>query len=176
MTARAPESFLAGTAEMISLPTSRVWTLLQDGAEILRARRHVWQRCSVLETQTRTWVVVPDGWGTCLLLDHQGEEEARAIRDDWWGRRWSLAGRRPFNYQLWAESMLRRRWSVGQAGQEIMGIAGGRTSFNRIIFRAELPVPLQAVALTWHIVVRAWEASGRGEAALGAIRRSSPVP
>jgi len=121
-------------------------------------RRHVWRRTSEVELNDgRHWIISPDGWGTVSLTERD-EVLARGERQNWLGRAWDLTGE-SFGYELRARSMTLRKWSIELGGGEVARLDGGVASFNRVRIEADLPVPLEAVMLSWHIIVRAWEAA-----------------
>jgi hypothetical protein len=98
----------------------------------------------------------PQGWGTVVFLE-DGREIGRIIRRSWAGRRWELSGD-GFGCELVSEP-LPRRWTLRVGGQPIAGIAGGLFTYNRVRIQADLSVPVWAVGLVWHVLVRSWEAA-----------------
>ncbi len=137
---------------------SRTWELGQNDRLIASAHRSVWRRTSEISLPDgRQWLIKPAGWGVVELVE--GEVPlARAERRNWLGRIWDLTGE-SFGYELRARSMTLRRWSIELGGGAIATLVGGVASFNRLRVDAGLPVPLEAVMLSWHVIVRAWEAS-----------------
>jgi hypothetical protein len=99
-------------------------------------------------------------------LTEWDEVLARGERQSWLGRAWDLNGE-SFGYELRARSMTLRKWSIELGGGEIARLDGGVASFNRVRIEADLPLPLEAVMLSWHIIVRAWEAAASAAAAGG---------
>jgi hypothetical protein len=145
---------------------SRTWELRKDGGLIAVGRRYVWRRTSEIELNDgRHWLIEPNGWGIVELTE--GDEAlARGERLNWLGRAWELTGE-SFGYELQAKSMALRRWSVQLAGAQVAHLDGGIASFNRLHIDAHLPIPLEAVMLSWHIIVRAWEAAASAAGAGG---------
>jgi len=168
MAERTPTRIIpfSGGGELRSTLFSRAWELRKDGALIAVGRKHVWQRTSEIElTDGRHWIISPGGWGMVELTERD-EVLARAARQTWLGRAWDLTGE-SFGYELRARSMTLRRWSIELGGGEVARLDGGVASFNRLRIQADLPVPLEAVMLSWHIIVRAWEAAASAAAAGG---------
>lgn len=160
MSERTPTRIVpfGGTGEMRSPLFSRAWELRKDGALIAVGRRFVWRRTSEIELDDgRHWLISPAGWGVVELTERD-ELLARAERQNWLGRAWDLTGE-SFGYELLAKSMALRRWSIELGGGSVAQLDGGVASFNRLRIEANLPVPLEAVMLSWHIIVRAWEAA-----------------
>ncbi|MGZ8785814.1 MAG: hypothetical protein ACXW1Y_09670 [Acidimicrobiia bacterium] len=156
----------AGSGEMRSALFSRTWELRKAGSLIAVGRRHVWQRRSeVALIDGRRWLISPTGWGVGALTEWD-EVLARGERQNWLGRAWGLNGE-SFGYELRARSMTLRKWSIDLGGGEIARLDGGVASFNRMRIEADLPLPLEAVMLSWHIIVRAWEAAASAAAAGG---------
>ena len=156
----------SGSGEMRSPLFSRAWELRKDGGLIAVGRRYVWRRTSEIELNDgRHWLISPDGWGMVALTERD-EILARGERQTWLGRVWDLRGE-SFGYELRARSMALRRWSIELGGGPVAHLDGGVASFNRLRIEANLPVPLEAVMLSWHIIVRAWEASASAAAAGG---------
>lgn len=105
----------------------------------------------------RQWLIRPAGWGAVELVE--GDLLlARAERRTWLGRVWDLTGE-SFGYELRARSMALRRWSIELGGGTIATLTGGLASFNRLKVEAGIPIPLETVMLSWHVIVRAWEAA-----------------
>jgi hypothetical protein len=148
----------SGTGTMRSSLFSRAWELRKDGGLIAVGQRRPWRRTSEVElTDGRRWLISPAGWGI-VELTHRDEVLARAERQNWLGRSWDLTGE-SFGYELRARSMTLRKWSIELGGGEIARLVGGPASFNRFRIEADLPLPLEAIMLSWHIIVRAWEAA-----------------
>lgn len=149
---------ITGTAQFLSPMFSRRWTLFENDEPLLTSTRSVFTRTSRIHSESGPdWVIEPGGWGV-LVLRRNGDELARAERQDTLGRHWLLSSPH-FSYELNAESMLRRRWNIGQARTPTTHLRGGALNFNRLDVETDLPVPLPAVLLSWHLIVRAWEAS-----------------
>ena len=150
---------ISGNARFVSPIFSRQWTLIEDGHELVTATRSVFRRTSRIHgsEDTPDWTIEPAGWGT-LVLRQEGRELARAERQDALGRHWLLTSP-DFSYELTAKSMLLRRWTIGQAGTPTTQLQGAMLNFNRLNIDTMLPVPLAAVLLSWHMIVRAWEAA-----------------
>ena len=160
MSERTPTRIVpfSGSGEMRSTFFSRSWELRKDGGLIAVGRRYVWRRTSEVELNDgRHWLISPGGWGTVDLTERD-ETLARGERLNWLGRSWELTGE-SFGYELRARSMALRRWSIELGGAPVAHLDGGVASFNRLRIEAGLPVPLEAVMLSWHIIVRAWEAA-----------------
>lgn len=148
----------SGKGEMRSPWFSRTWKLTKDDTVIASAHRSVWRRTSEIQLPDgREWVIRPRGWGVVELVEDD-QILARAERLSFLGRAWELTGQ-SFGYELRARSMALRRWSIELGGGQVAGLHGGVASFNRLTVDAGLPVPLEAVMLTWHVIVRAWEAA-----------------
>jgi|SRR3990170_488821 hypothetical protein len=169
MAERTPTRIIpfGGTGELRSTLFSRAWELHKDGALIAAGRRYVWRRTSEVELiDGRHWLISPGGWGIVELTE--GDEMlARGERQSWLGRAWDLTGE-SFGYQLRARSMTLRKWSIELGGGEVARLDGGVASFNRLRIEAHLPIPLEVVMLSWHIVVRAWEAAASAAGGAGA--------
>lgn len=140
---------------------SRVWHFTANSGKVADATRSVHNRTSrIALTDGRTWQVVPDGWGRIRILE--GDHiVATAERNDMLGRTWDLQSDR-FVYQLKSESMLRRRWSIGPIGSPFATLTGGMLSFNKMTLDSGLPIPFEAVILSWQAIVRPWEAAAAG--------------
>jgi hypothetical protein len=137
---------------------SRNWELRKDGGLIAVGHRRPWRRTSEVELNDgRLWLISPAGWGVVQLTERE-EVLASAERQNWLGRAWDLTGE-SFGYELRARSMTLRKWSIELGGGEIARLGGGAASFNRLRIEADLPLPLEAIMLSWHIIVRAWEAA-----------------
>jgi len=147
-----------GRGEMRSAFLSRDWELRKDGGLIAVARRQVWRRTSEVElSDGRHWLISPAGWGTVELTERD-DVLARGQRLTWIGRAWDLSGE-SFAYELRAQSMALRKWTIELGGGPVAHLHGGIASFNRVRIETNLPVPLEAIMLSWHIIVRAWEAA-----------------
>lgn len=147
-----------GSGEMRSAFLSRDWELRKEGGLIAVGRRQVWRRTSEVELRDgRHWLISPAGWGTVELTERD-DVLARGERLNWIGRAWDLSGE-SFAYELRAESMALRKWAIELGGGPVAHLHGGLASFNRLRIEAILPVPLEAIMLGWHIIVRAWEAA-----------------
>ncbi|MBI5157810.1 MAG: hypothetical protein HZA58_07345 [Acidimicrobiia bacterium] len=111
---------------------------------------------------SRGWIdrtpveIKPQGWGTVVFFE-EGREMGRIIRRSWAGRRWDLVGD-GFGCELVSEP-LPRHWTLRIGGQPIAHIAGTPLSYNRLRVQADISVPVWALALVWHVVVRPWEAA-----------------
>jgi len=168
MSERTPTRIVpfSGSGEMRSTLFSRAWELRKEGALLAVGRRHVWRRTSEIELNDgRHWLISPNGWGIVDLTERD-EVLARGERLNWIGRAWDLTGE-SFGYELRAQSMAQRKWSIQLGGGPVARLEGGVASFNRVRIEANLPVPLEAVMLSWHIIVRAWEAAASAAAAGG---------
>ena len=168
MSERTPTRIVpfSGTGEMRSPLFSRAWELRKDGGLVAVGRRFVWRRTSEIELNDgRHWLISPAEWGVVELRERD-ELLARAERENWLGRAWELTGE-SFGYELVAQSMALRKWSIELGGGPVARLDGGVASFNRLRIEANLPVPLEAVMLSWHIIVRAWEAAASAAAAGG---------
>jgi hypothetical protein len=148
----------SGTGEMRSPFLSRNWELRKDGGLIAVGRRRVWRRTSEVELNDgRQWTISPSEWGV-VELKERDEVLARGERRNFLGRTWELTGE-SFGYELQARSMALPRWSIDLGGGQVARLNGGVASFNRLRNEADLPVPLEAIMLSWHIIIRAWEAA-----------------
>jgi hypothetical protein len=152
------DRYVRGTATFRSALFSRTWTFTQDGRRIAVAVRHPWRRISEITLDDGTvWQIRPAGWGHLELHGPDGLL-AEATRLTWTGRTWELFSPR-FSYILRARSPILRTWSLDIVDAPVAGFRGGKLTFNRLTVTAETPIPLEAVLLTWHIVVRSWEAA-----------------
>jgi hypothetical protein len=168
MSERTPTRIVSfsGSGEMRSTFFSRNWELRRDEGLLAVGHRHVWRRTSEIELNDgRHWLISPTGWGE-IELTERDEVLARGERLNWIGRKWELTGE-SFGYELRANSMALRKWSIELGGGPVAQLNGGVASFNRLRIEANLPVPLEAVMLSWHIIVRAWEAAASAAAAGG---------
>ena len=148
----------SGSGEMRSAFLSRDWELRKDGGLIAVGRRQVWRRTSEVElSDGRHWLISPAGWGTVELTERD-DVLARGERLNWIGRAWDLSGE-SFAYELRAQSMALRKWAIELGGGQVAQLSGGVASFNRLRIETNLPVPLEAIMISWHIIVRAWEAA-----------------
>jgi len=137
---------------------SRVWQFTGPSGPLGEATRSVRRRSSTITLIDGTeWTVLPQAWGH-LVLVQAGQRIGDATRESRSGRIWRVSGQ-SFSYELGVESMLRRRWQLGPSGSPIATIHGGAISFNTIRVETGLPVPLEAIMLAWHPIVRAWEAA-----------------
>lgn len=155
--------FLKGRAEFHSPFFSRTWTLRQDGAEIASATKARWRRTARITLDDGAiWEIRPVRWG--ILEIRSGDELlAKAERVNWLGREWALTSR-TFGYVLRSRSMTLRRWTIDLGDHPVVTLQGGRLTFNRLQIDAPGGVPLEAVMLSWHIIVRAWEAAATAAA------------
>lgn len=112
--------------------------------------------------------IKPQGWGTVVFFE-DGREMGRIIRRSWAGRRWDLVGE-GFGCELVSEP-LPRRWTLRIGGHPIAQIAGTAFSYNRLRIQADISVPVWALGLVWHVVVRPWEAAAEPR-----TLRPVPVP
>jgi hypothetical protein len=55
--------------------------------------------------------------------------------------------------------MLLRKWTIDLGDHPVGRLTGGAFSFNRIDVDAGSGIPLEVIMLSWHIIVRAWEAA-----------------
>jgi hypothetical protein len=150
--------FLKGSATIRSPLFSRTWTARQGDTVIATAHRSVWRRTSrvVLADET-IWDIVPAGWGK-LEIRSGTSVLGVAERLNWLGRRWTIDSQR-FGYMLSARSMLLRRWTIDLGDHPVGSLRGAAFSFNRIDVDAGSGIPLEVIMVSWHIVVRAWEAA-----------------
>jgi hypothetical protein len=152
------DRYFRGTATFRSPLFSRTWTLTQNDHRLAVAIRHPWQRISEIELDDgTTWEIRPAGWGQ--LEPHSPDELlAEANRQAWTGRTWELFSPR-FSYTLRGRSPALRTWSLDIVDAPVATFRGGKLTFNRLHVTADSPIPLEAVILTWHIIVRSWEAA-----------------
>lgn len=150
--------FVKGQASIRSPLFSRTWTIAQGGEVIATAHRAVWRRTSRVElADGTTWEIVPSGWG--ILEARSGEETLGvAQRISLFGRKWTIDSNR-FGYQLSARSMWLRKWTIDLGDHPVGYLTGGTFSFNRLEVDAGSGIPLEVIMLSWHIIVRAWEAA-----------------
>lgn len=103
----------------------------------------------------------PQGWGTVLYLE-EGREVGRIVRRSWLGRRWDLVGT-GFGCELVSEP-LPRRWTLRIGDHPIASVAGTAFSYNKLRISADVSIPVWALALMWHVIVRPWEAAAEPRA------------
>lgn len=140
---------------------SRVWVFSGPDGNLATVRRSVKDRSSDISLPDGTeWRIEPGGWGRLILKE--GEMTiGEATRESLSGRSWQVSGQ-TYGYELGVDSMIRRRWSLGPSGSPIATLHGGTVSFNTMRIETGLPVPLEALMLSWHPIVRAWEAASTG--------------
>jgi hypothetical protein len=150
--------FLKGQATIRSPLFSRTWTVQQGGEVLATAHRAVWRRTSKVQLlDGSTWEISPAGWG--ILEVRSGDDSLGvAERTNLFGRKWSIDSNR-FGYVLSARSMLLRKWTIDLGDHPVGRLKGGALSFNRIDVDAGSGIPLEVIMLSWHIIVRAWEAA-----------------
>jgi hypothetical protein len=156
--------FLRGAATIRSPLFSRTWTVSQGDTMMATAHRAVWRRTSkVVLPDGTSWKIAPAGWGR-LEVTSGGDVLAVAERSTWLGRQWSIDSPR-FAYMLTARSMFLRRWTIDLGDHPVATLRGGAFSFNRIDVDAGTGIPLEVVMVSWHLIVRAWEAAAAAGAA-----------
>jgi len=142
--------FLKGQATIRSPLFSRTWTVAQGGEVLATAHRAVWRRTSTVQlVDGSTWEISPAGWG---ILEVRSGDDSLGVAE-----RTNLFGR--FGYVLSARSMLLRKWTIDLGDHPVGRLTGGTFSFNRIDVDAGSGIPLEVIMLSWHIIVRAWEAA-----------------
>ncbi len=154
--------YVKGPIQARSPFLSRIWEFRGPDGPLAKVQRSVRDRSSrIILTDESEWQIEPAGWGRLVLSDETGETIGEATRDSLSGRSWQISGR-AFGYDLTVDSMLRRRWSLGPSGSPIATLHGGILSFNTMRIETGLPIPLEALLLAWHPIVRAWEAASAG--------------
>ena len=140
---------------------SRIWQFSDNRCPFARATRNVAHRTSHITLDDgRTRLITPDGWGTIRLLEGDSIL-ATAERSDFLGQTWELRSDR-FTYELKSESTIRRHWTIGPIGSPFADLRGGILSFNSMTLDSGLPIPFDAVVLTWQAITRPWEAAATG--------------
>jgi hypothetical protein len=155
--------FVKGQATIRSPLFSRTWTVNQSGEVIATAHRAVWRRTSKVELADGTaWEIAPAGWG---ILEARSGDEILGVaeRTNFFGRKWTIDSNR-FGYQLSARSMWLRKWTIDLGDHPVGTLTGGTFSFNRVEVDAGSGIPLEVIMLSWHIIVRAWEAASAAAA------------
>lgn len=143
-----------GGVRFRSAPLSTVWTLETPTAIVARFQRYPSLHLSRGVIESDPVEIRPQGWGTVVV--YQGDHElGRIVRRSWLGRRWEVAGQ-SFAAELVSEP-LPRRWTLRIGGHPIAAVAGTAWSYNRLRVHADVSVPVWALALVWHVVVRPWE-------------------
>lgn len=156
--------YVSGPIQARSPLFSRVWSFIDPSGPLGRATRSVTGRTSeIVLTDGTRWLIKPSGWGH-LVLTERDRQIGEASREGVSGRRWQVSGQ-SFSYELGVDSMLRRRWQLGPTGSPIATLHGGIVSFNTMRIETGLPVPLEAIVLAWHPIVRAWEAASAAQGA-----------
>lgn len=155
--------FLKGLAQFRSPLFSRTWTLFQGDGILARAHRTVWRRTSkIVIPDGPTWEIAPAGWGNLEVIAGDAVL-ARAERQGGLGRTWRIDSPR-FGYILSARSMARRRWTIDLGDHPVATLRGAALNFNRLDVDAGIGIPLEVVMVSWHIIVRAWEAAAASRA------------
>lgn len=155
--------FIKGNATIRSPLFSRSWTIRQGETTVATAHRSVWHRTSTVKLPGGPeWEIVPAGWGR-LEVRSGDDVLATAERLNWLGRRWTIDSQR-FGYMLSARSMFMRRWTIDLGDHPVGNLRGGAFSFNRIEIEAGSGIPLEVIMVSWHVIVRAWEAASAAAA------------
>lgn len=154
MTVRRHPTIL-GEAQFTSRFLSNRWELISGdviGTFVRLPSRHLSQgRTGGAPIEMR-----PEGWGTVVFFE-EGRELGRIVRRSWWGRRWEISGS-GFGCDLVSEPRP-RRWTMRIGGHPLATISGTPWSYNRLTIRTDVSVPAWALALTWQVVARPWEAA-----------------
>lgn len=150
--------YVKGPIQARSPLFSRVWEFATPDERLATVTRNIRRRTSTIElADGTTWTIEPDGWGRLALVEN-GQTIATAQREGATGRTWTVSGQ-AFSYELGVDSMLLRRWHLGPSGSTIATLHGGALSFNTMRIETGLAIPLEAIVLSWHPIVRAWEAA-----------------
>jgi hypothetical protein len=167
--ARFVNPVLLGTAEMRSRFGSNEWRLVQNDAVVATARRLARAYASAVRLESgEIWILEPEEWGI-VVARRDDDVIGRIERRSWLGRRWEVSGV-GFAYDLVSRAAP-RRWFLGVGGAPIAELQGSALTYNRFRIESGLSVPLVAVLLSWHVVVRPWEAAAEPR-----ILRSLPAP
>lgn len=143
-----------GNVRFRSAPLSTVWALETAQGTVARLQRYPSLHLSRGTIGRDQVEIRPQGWGTVVILDRD-RELGRIVRRSWLGRRWDLEGA-DFACELVSEP-LPRRWTMRIGGHPIAAVAGTAWSYNRLRVHTDVSVPVWALALAWHVVVRPWE-------------------
>jgi hypothetical protein len=136
---------------------SNEWRLVHNEVVVARVRRHARLHVSTVMLDDDTvWILEPDGWGVVRALE-EGEPIARIVRRSWLGRRWEVSGL-GFAFDL-VSRPAPRRWHITVGDAPVARISGSLISYNRLTIDSDLTIPVVAVLLAWHVVVRPWEAA-----------------
>lgn len=148
---------VVGDCRFESALGSNRWRLLQDRKVLAELQRVPTRHTSLLRLPGSPEIELrPAGWGTVVAL--QGDTEVgRVVRRSWWGRRWQVSGP-AFACDLVSDP-LPRRWSLRFGSEPVGRLAGGLLSYNHMAVHTDLAVPVVALALTWHVLARPWEAA-----------------
>lgn len=148
---------IVGDCRFESALGSNRWRLLQDRKVLAELQRVPTRHTSVLRLPgTGDMELRPAGWGTVVAM-HGDTEVGRVVRRSWWGRRWQVSGP-GFACDLVSDP-LPRRWSLRFGSEPIGRLSGGLLSYNRLAVHTDLAVPVVALALSWHVLARPWEAA-----------------
>lgn len=98
----------------------------------------------------RVWMIVTDGIDG-LQIREGDRVLVSAARLDPWGRRWDLSGSRS-SYELTNRSGFKGRWTLGPPGAETAELRMWTT--RRMHLHAQLPIPLEPLALAWYVIIR----------------------
>jgi hypothetical protein len=164
----------AGIAELRSPPLSPIWRMTRGEATLATARRYPRQHFSRIALADGTiWILHPERWGVVQAVEDEAPF-ARATRNTWSGRHWEVGGV-GFSYELRPRSLLFRRWSLHVGNEPVVNLRGRFFSYNRMQVEVVVPVPLVAVLLSWHVIVRSWEAAASSQLVLH-TGRTQPGP
>ncbi len=148
---------IVGSCRFDSAIFSNVWTLQSNGRKLAHLRRDPSRHTSSGAFADGTEIeLVPNGWGT-VELRADGHLLGQIDRRSWWGRRWEISGT-GFGCDLTSDP-LPRRWTFRIGGEPIGRLVGTMWSYNRLSVHTDLSIPVHAVVLAWHVLVRPWEAA-----------------
>lgn len=100
--------------------------------------------------------MAPASWGAIVAATREGPV-ATIERRSWWGRRWEIGGS-GFGCEVTSDP-LPRRWTLRIGGEPMGRIAGSAFSYNKMVADLDVTVPVHALILAWHVLVRPWEAA-----------------
>jgi hypothetical protein len=147
---------LHGEARFLSQLFSNEWHLAQGDRTLARLaripRRH---SSSALLTDGTELTLAPEGWGTVIARDADGEEHARIVRRSWWGRTWEVEA--PGFTCLLTSDPLPRRWTMRFGSEPVGRLVGGLVTYNSIDVHTDIAVPVVSLIQAWHVIARPWE-------------------
>ena len=129
---------------------SPVWQFRSAVGPLARAVPYRRRTARVDLPDGRTWLILSEGPDGFRLLEGDlllGSAE----RLDPWARRWEVASNR-FCYELTNRSGLKGRWTIGPPDAVVADLRMWTT--RRMHLHSHLPVPMEALALVWYIIIR----------------------